>query len=66
MEETIEAENPQRGRGEALAKAIVKKANGKTNQEQQDFYLGLLMELELHATAVVEAGLGTAEGVSPE
>jgi hypothetical protein len=46
-------ENPQRGKGEALAKAIARKAGGRTNQEQQDFYLGLLTELELSANELV-------------
>ena len=53
----LEMENPQRQKGEALAKAIAKKASGKPNQEQQDFYLGLLVELERQAHELVEANL---------
>jgi hypothetical protein len=59
MNEELKEEvgNQQREKGEALAKAIARKAGGRTNQEQQDFYLGLLTELELRAGKVVEAGI---------
>ena len=53
QEVEVVIENQQQERGEALAKAIAKKAGGKTNQEQQDFYLGLLVELERCANELV-------------
>ena len=64
MEEQQEVgvENPQREKGEALAKAIARKAGGKTNQEQQDFYLGLLTELELRANELVRGTLEVTAG----
>lgn len=52
-----EAESPERGRGEALAKAIGREASGGTGQGQQGRCLGLLVGLGRHTQGLVEDGI---------